>query len=445
MKQKNFFYLGIAACALLAACEDETPPLLIVSPEHRTAPNDTCEVDFSVSLNNNLPWAVTVDAAAESWCTAARGSNVSSPFYEIGGSRGNGSFGTDNNFHEPTYFVATLVANPFPWERTATFTVQGGGLTQQVTVTQEACDSSLSISPTFFYPESGASDLTLNIKSTMDWTSEVEYVEIKDWLIQMKNWCSLEPSSGDWKDSTITIHLQANPSESRRAAIITIKAGDFVQKDTIIQHGRFISEEGNLGAPKSVVINGIRWAPSNVGSFGAFANLPSTPGKYYQFNKKIGYTYSGGQTEDDEIVGATIAPPFDTALSIYTWEWHNWLLINDPCPEGWRVPTDTELESLRTSGYRWDRNGAWFGPNAQAATFDAPGNAVFLPAAGRIYSNIVYGAGQNGSYWTQTTGQYLRGTCGQTLVFEPGRTFAVPNHFYEKNVALQIRCVREEE
>ena len=75
-----------------------------------------------------------------------------------------------------------------------------------------------------------------------------------------------------------------------------------------------------------------------------------------------------------------------------------WYSENNPCPAGWRVPTQTELQSLVGAGSIWviynGVTGRLFG--------NAP-NYIFLPAIGN--RNSVTGAitfNNNGNYWSST-------------------------------------------
>ena len=319
-------------------------------------------------------------------------------------------------------------------------TVQGGGLKKEVPVMQAPCVPSLSVFPAFFFPESQAGNLTLNVSSSMEWTTEVEYLD--DWTT---DWVSLNPASGAG-NSAIAIHITDNPVEIRRQAIITVTAGDLIKKDTIVQHGKPYYGE-------SVTINGIAWATKNVGAVGTFVNFSTNQGKYYKFNRRLGYTYMGGHIEwhsnHNDIAGATIEPVFDPERINETTDW---TLLNDPCPESWRLPTAQELENLRISGYRWvDADGtggpagAWFGSDAQDATFQIPGNAVFLPAEGLLLDDVVHSVGE-GRYWTSnwTKTSSIHGDEGQALIFNrQNGALQVTSHFQIKVCALQIRCVKQ--
>jgi uncharacterized protein (TIGR02145 family) len=112
-----------------------------------------------------------------------------------------------------------------------------------------------------------------------------------------------------------------------------------------------------------VVINGIRWATRNVDLPGTFAETPECFGMFFQWNRRKGWN-----AVDERVTGWN--------GSFITDE--EWEKENDPCPPGWRIPTENELRTLKDAGSVWVTqngvNGHLFG--------DTP-NQIFLPAVGR--------------------------------------------------------------
>jgi uncharacterized protein (TIGR02145 family) len=113
-------------------------------------------------------------------------------------------------------------------------------------------------------------------------------------------------------------------------------------------------------AQTGVVIDGIKWAETNVGEPGVFVGEPQEFGNYYDF-----------------------------------WE------AQSACPAGWRVPTQEEIKSLTTSGSRWTEKGG-----VQGVEFGSGENTIFIPAAGRERTrrrgDDLY-VGTHCFYWTSTS------------------------------------------
>ena len=125
------------------------------------------------------------------------------------------------------------------------------------------------------------------------------------------------------------------------------------------------------------------WATCNVG-----ASSPSDYGNYYAWGEtKTKSSYTEGNSKTYNVVMPDISgePKYDAATA-------NW-------GEGWRIPTDEELEELIDKcDWQWTTQGGHngykvIGPN---------GNSIFLPAAGWRYGTSLYLAGDGGYYWSST-------------------------------------------
>ena len=141
---------------------------------------------------------------------------------------------------------------------------------------------------------------------------------------------------------------------------------------------------------ESVVINGVRWATSNVDTPGTFAENPESHGGFF------------------------------------TWE-----EAQDACPQGWRLPTLDELQSLNNAGSKWtarnDVNGRLFGGGR---------NQLFLPTAGwRDTRGAFNVAGTWGFYWS---GVPASATEGWHL--HVSSTLSTVNNF-NRAWGFSVRCV----
>jgi uncharacterized protein (TIGR02145 family) len=147
-----------------------------------------------------------------------------------------------------------------------------------------------------------------------------------------------------------------------------------------------IRHEKDSATAPGVVINGVRWATCNVAACGTFAGKPEETGMFYQWNRKKAWPATGETVE-----GWNSSTPGGT----------EWEPASDPSPEGWRVPTLKELESLldeeKVTSEWITRNGA----GGRKFTDKITGNNIFLPVAGyRNGSNSeLYGDNFTGHYW----------------------------------------------
>jgi uncharacterized protein (TIGR02145 family) len=178
---------------------------------------------------------------------------------------------------------------------------------------------------------------------------------------------------------------------------------------------------------KGVVISGVTWATRNVGEPKKFASKPEAAGMFYQWNRNIGWSSTDPMVNSNEgLVWDASIPTGDT-----------WKPANDPCPYGWRVPTQTELESLRSSvvsGELEEINGV------KGRYFGSGTEKIFLPAAGFRHSGdgALGNVGRNGFYWSGTAYDI---ECAYNLYFD-----SVDARWYPsiRSFGSSVRCVSAE-
>lgn len=99
--------------------------------------------------------------------------------------------------------------------------------------------------------------------------------------------------------------------------------------------------------------------------------------------------------------------------------------INNPCPPGYRLPTEAEWEEERLSWTNKDAVGA----------FDSP---LKLPMGGFRSSNgFIYGTGSHGYYWASTAD----GTNSQSLVFSISSSGVYSGR---RAFGRSVRCIKDE-
>jgi len=267
-----------------------------------------------------------------------------------------------------------------------------------------------------------------------------------------------------WTSSNTEIAAVSNGTVTAKAAgtatiTVTTQEGGFTAKCvvTVTQ-----SETG-------IVINGVKWATRNLASHGKFVENPEDYGALFQWGRRgDGHEQRTSQnypTNDNSIeAGVVSGAGLDANGQIVTthaaygkfikqddspYDWRSpqkndlWnkgtettpiKTANDPCPAGWRVPTQTELQSLIDSGSEWDDlngiSGRYFGDGT---------NKLFLPAAGNRGHNtgeVLY-SGEGGGYWSCTVG----GVSARYLYFYGGNVGV--SYGYIRAVGFSVRCVSE--
>ena len=241
-------------------------------------------------------------------------------------------------------------------------------------------------------------------------------------------------------------------------------SGDIEGGDTSggSQDGDYIDEYG-INHGQGVEIDGVVWAPVNCG----YHATDYKYGKLYQWGRKYGQGYDSNDASVPSIVeggvisstgqSASNADKFYLGSSSSYYDWLSYLdrdnfLWNsgtedapvkteyDPCPEGWRVPTYAELNSLSTNKSSWstndNHNGYWF---SGSQSYSSSVTSVFFSAAGRRYG---IDGGKDlrtycGYYWSSRPNS----TNAQFLSFGSG---SVGMNELSRSNGYSVRCVRED-
>jgi len=151
-------------------------------------------------------------------------------------------------------------------------------------------------------------------------------------------------------------------------------------------------------------------------------------GHHLRSNSSTTTTLSTTDVPGHSIYIAALSPPYDWRSGQNNALWQGVSGINNPCPSGWRLPTDAEFNNERTT---WSSNG---GNNTNGA-FQC--NLRLTPAGHRFYSNAaINDVGSYGSYWCST----VSGTNAQYLNFYSGNANLIGNI---RGQGLSIRCIKD--
>jgi len=130
---------------------------------------------------------------------------------------------------------------------------------------------------------------------------------------------------------------------------------------------------------KGVVINGVKWSSRNVDNPGFFTANPEDRGLMFQWNRKAGWPAAGPMNATGSATGTV------------------WEKVNDPSPEGWRVPTLDELKRLLEADKVKSEWVTINGIDGTKFTERASGNFIFLSGGGMI--NGTHNNGQKGGFY----------------------------------------------
>ncbi|MDR1884290.1 MAG: hypothetical protein LBR26_16145, partial [Prevotella sp.] len=185
------------------------------------------------------------------------------------------------------------------------------------------------------------------------------------------------------------------------------------------------------------------WAPVNVGAtlYNTTSSLEAS-GYYFQWGRNVPFVFDSADDKQLGPVSATNASGIYATRFIYTESPGDWLIPDDknddlwsgenaqgPCPDGWRVPTGTELTVLESN-----INGA---TSENPVTVTGVGGNLFLPAAG--YRN-------SGGSWTNRTthsrywSSSVSGASAYALFISPsGREVSSSPRAY----GYSVRCIQK--
>lgn len=256
------------------------------------------------------------------------------------------------------------------------------------------------------------------------------------------------------------------PCEIRRSALMvmpSVEIPSFTDSD--------YNDEYGINHGEGIDINGVIWAPVNCGYRAATESDRGYPyGKLYQWGRKDGQGYDNssyiGMEEfpDTKIYQDATTPDVkeESILLSEVDKYPNTYFINDgdwlpepvnnlwntgsealpsrtqydPCPYGWRVPTESEMESLIVNKECDEENGGfWFKDSSSDAK-------IFFPAAGSIGYGIPSYRGLLGYYWTSTPSENgsTTSTSLDFIAVEDGADVELSSSY--RQMGMSVRCVR---
>ena len=213
--------------------------------------------------------------------------------------------------------------------------------------------------------------------------------------------------------------LRAEEEARHLAEQERLRVVQLAEEERIRQEKEFARQIRELNTSLAgVVINGVRWATRNVDAPGTFADTPEDRGRSFRRN----LDNHGNSTWQSSV------PERATRAS-----------LRNPCPPGWRIPTQSELQSLIEAGsVGATRNGA------MGRLFGTYPNQVFLQGNRNVGGSV--NVTLRGSYWSSTQGSCLvfsfsgRGWAGELQEIH-GYNIGINNSTSQES--NYIRCVAD--
>lgn len=344
--------LLLTVLGVLVSCTDDPSPFIEPEMDSVSLDYEGGNVNIKVSANVDTKTTITYSGESDGWIflmpTVLKGDGVLS------------------------FSVEKYMA--YDSERTATATIAGGNIEKQIVFRQtgrpkpQATD--LDLDKYNIYSDVEGGTYTISVATEGEWTAASD-----------ADWCSVENGSAMGIGS-FTIKVARSEDYAYRTANVKVTAGS-LERTVFVQH---------VGTK----IGDLIWANANVNDPDTFGENCEVRGQLYQWNSKVGYpSYSANDHGDpDKVVPGFTGGAKDSMSQTWTEE-------NDPCPDGWRVPTWDELKSLIGSDLTtptfwydyWMQNGmsvagAYVGLDRTMMQTDcSKGNlngAIFIPQAGRI-------------------------------------------------------------
>lgn len=432
-----------AACALAAVSCKEEIELNVFEPSLKFGSSAS-----SQQINVNFPSEVTYRSDAE-WCSVEE-SYVYGSYMAL---------------------TVTVTANDSDKERTCSVTVTDGSDTHIVRVSQDALTATLELSDDTYLASEFGGEKEVVVISNAAWT-----------VSSSADWCTLSTESGRG-DGYFTVSIAPNSTSAPRAgaAVITVKALNIERTLTITQSAPAQQElsvsDTNIEAIETVssrmviVRSSNDWSATSADAWCAVEKIDAESLKVDiedntddfkrttvitvtsdNESKEIAVTQRGGKVYLSEMWASE-----NLGEQPYGTLYHG---LNDEieCPEGYVLPSRTDLNALNSYVKRFDDtvednpgniNGMWIGHSSEAvnaATADDPQKCIFLPASGYLTSgDRLQNRDQCGYYWSRnatTNSGYMFRICftyyysGTTMVQE----VPVMENIVNKRA---VRCIKE--
>lgn len=433
MSYVRFILLTLSFLVCSCTKSSNTPEVeynIVITPTEKYV--DSTINEFVVSVESNYIWTIECNA---DWVTITP---------------------SNSSFQNAQNLRIRVAANTDQLARSATISFTCDTKIVELTITQEAFKPYINLSEKAILFGYRMAEKQICIISNCGWYAKPS-----------ADWIKISPSTGLIGNFDMVINVNTNDTEKERVGFIAVWNNDYQIEERIeISQSRYTPsndkeyiDEYGINYGYGIDINGLIWAPVNCGYHATLFPY----GQMYQWGRKygVGY-YSDNYTQEEKPTIATLwegqngmedSHTFykQSSTSRYGYDWiangddafwnsgtdENPIknLKYDPCPDGWRVPTSYEMQSLLLNiEYAWSQQN-----EINGLLLDDKKTTLFLPAGGRldISDGKGYDRPTNGYYWTSSA----------SLGVSSFLYFHAQNYYLNSNGSRAggclLRCVKE--
>ncbi len=299
----------------------------------------------------------------------------------------------------------------------------GNGPTRMISITTQTAPAQPSTISGNTNPCGGASGLTYSVTNV----TGVNYA----WTVP-SGWTITSgqgTNSITVKAGTTSGYIVVTPSNScgngsLRNLAVGAQTVTFTYKGSSVTYGTITGANGRCWLNRNLGATQVATSSTDVNSYGDIFQWGRADDGHQTRTSPVWALLSSGDSPGHNFFITPASTPYDWRSPQNNNLWQGIIGTNNPCPSGWRLPTEAEWDTERLS---WSNNNA-------AGAFASP---LKLPVAGsRDYTNgSLYNVGHSGYYWSST----ITGVASRYLMFYSTNAIIGSNY---RAYGSSVRCIK---